>query len=274
MKNIKRLLALLMVFVLSFSLMACGSTSDEPKNTGEEQQEKKEEVELTVSAAISLQGALDKIAKDLEADENIKIVPIYDASGTLQKQIEEGGQSDVFISAGKKQVDALEEKDLIEKDSRIDLLKNKLVLVASEEQKDAVKSIDDVVNNNLKLAMGTPETVPAGQYAKDTLESLKLWDKIKDENKVFTKNVAEVRTHVANGDAAAGIIYKSDLVDGVMKGEKLTEVQVFADDLHKPIVYPAAIISASEKKDVAKTLLDYLQTDKAKAIFEEYGFVF
>lgn len=275
----KKVLSLLMVLVLSLAMVACGTNEETPdteSNTPVEDTDKdtakdnenKEEVEIFVSAAASLTEALDEISEIIKEDENIKITPTYDSSGTLQKQIEEGAPSDVFISAGQSQMDNLEEQDLIEKDSRIDLLKNKLVLLVPEDNPDDIENIQDVVDKKVQIAIAETETVPVGQYSKKALEDLGLWDKFETDNIVSAKNVSEVLTHVETGNASAGLVYSSDAV----RGEKVKEVEVFDEKLHGPIIYPAAIIEASDNKDAAKTFLDYLKQDKVKEVFKKYGF--
>lgn len=280
--SIKRVLSLLMVLVLSFSIMACGADKDadtkvesdlstdktNDKEDTDKTEEKKEEVELVISAAASLTDAMGEIAELIKEDENIIITSTFDSSGTLQKQIEEGAPADAFISAGQKQMDALEEKDLIEKDSRTDLLRNKLVLLVSEENKDEIKTIQDVIDKKVQIAIAETETVPVGQYSKKALEDLKLWDKLDTNNIISSKNVSEVLKHVEDGNVAAGLAYTSDAV----RGESVKEAQIFDEELHGPIIYPAAIVSASEEKEAAERFLDYLKTDKVKAIFEKYGF--
>ncbi len=279
--SIKRILSLLMVLVLSFSIMACGTNKDavtpdttEPtdntdnKDEADKTEDKKEEVELVISAAASLTDAMAEISELIKEDENITLTSTFDSSGTLQKQIEEGAPSDVFISAGQKQMDALEEKSLIEKDSRIDLLRNKLVLLVPEENKDGIETIQDVVDKKVQIAIAETETVPVGQYSKKALEDLKLWDKLDPNNIISSKNVSEVLKHVEDGNVAAGLVYTSDAVRGV----NVKEAQVFDEELHGPIIYPAAIVSESKEKEAAQRFLDYLKTDKVKAIFEKYGF--
>ena len=281
----KKILSLLLILVLSFSIMACGTDKEETKDTKDttntstpvEDTDKvedtgkdapKEEVELVVSAAASLTDAMGEIAELIKEDENIKLTPTFDSSGTLQKQIEEGAPADVFISAGQKQMDALEEKDLIVKDSRIDLLRNKLVLLVPEDNPDDIKNIQDVIDKKVQIAIAETETVPVGQYSKKALEDLGLWDKLETGNIIQSKNVSEVLSQVEQGNVSAGMVYTSDAV----RGEKVKEVEVFDEKLHGPIIYPAAVIEASTEKDAGKIFLDYLQTGKVKAIFEKYGF--
>lgn len=263
----KKILAIIMIFVLSFSIMACGDEKapDVGSSNGETQ---KEEVELMISAAASLTDALEEIASAIKEDENIVITPTLDSSGTLQKQIEEGAPSDVFISAGQKQMDALEGQDLIVKESRIDLLENKLVLLVPEENKDEINNIQDVVDKKVQIAIAETETVPVGQYSKKTLEALGLWDKIEEGNMIFPKNVSEVLAQVEQGNVSAGMVYTSDAV----RGNGVKEVEIFSEELAGPIIYPVAIVESSTEKDAAKIFIEYLKTDKVKAIFEKYGF--
>lgn len=273
----KKILSVLMVLVLSFSIMACGSSEKETNDQADkdleveselEDEEDAEEVEIVVSAAASLTDALGEIAELVREKENIVLTSTFDSSGTLQKQIEEGAKSDVFISAGQKQMDGLEEQDLIDQASRIDLLKNRLVLLVPEENEDEIENIQDVVDKKVQIAIAETETVPVGQYSKKALEDLKLWDKIDTENIVNSKNVSEVLKHVEDGNVSAGLVYTSDAV----RGEGVEEVEIFDEKLHGPIIYPAAIIEDSEKKDAGQIFLDFLKTDQAKEIFEKYGF--
>lgn len=272
----KRLLGLIMILVLSFSMIACSSSNKTDTSTTEtekpapavEEDVPKEQVEVVVSAAASLTDAMGEIAEMIKEDENIILVPSYGSSGALQKQIEEGAPSDVFISAGQKQMDALEEKSLISKESRVDLLENSLVLIVPEDNKDQINTIQDVVDKKVQIALAETETVPVGQYSKAALTKLGLWDKLETGNIVQSKDVSEVLTHVEQGNVSAGMVYSSDAVRGV----KVKQVQEFEENLHDPIIYPAAVVESSKQKDASKAFLDYLQTDKVKAIFEKYGF--
>lgn len=279
--SIKRILSLLMVLVLSFSIMACGADTDvktpdttEPtdntdnKDEADKNNEEKEEVELVISAAASLTDAMGEIGEMIKKDKNIVLTVNPGSSGALQKQIEEGAPSDVFISAGQKQMDELGEKDLIEKESRIDILKNQLVLIVPQDNKEGIKTIQDVVDKKVQIAIGETETVPVGQYSKKALEALKLWDKLDVANIIQSKDVREVLTHVEEGNVSAGLVYSSDAV----VGEKVEQVEVFSEDLAGPIVYPAAIVSESKEKDAGQIFLDYLKTKEVQDIFVKYGF--
>ena len=152
-----------LLFAGMLALMLCACS-----NTG------KEKEEITVLAAASMKDALEEI-KTMYPNENIVINYSYGASGTLQNQIEQGAPADIFISAADKQMDTLEEKGKIDADTRGVLLKNDLVLIAGKNN-TAIKSIDDLEKDSVKaIAVGEFASVPAGQYAKEALDSLRMW---------------------------------------------------------------------------------------------------
>lgn len=224
---------------------------------------------ITVSAAASLQKAMTEIEPAFEKEKGIKITFNFGSSGTLQKQIEQGAPTDVFISAGKSQMDALQTGNLIDKESRKNLLTNKLVLIVPNDKKDKIKTAEDLVNNAEKISIGEPKSVPAGQYALDSLTYLKLWDKLSSKV-VYAKDVEQVVTYVEKGEVTGGFVYNSDAAAAGLKNSSV--VQVMDEKSHKPIVYPEAIITSSKDKVSAKAFIDYLSTDTVKKIFEKYGF--
>lgn len=231
------------------------------------QQPEKKQKNITISAAASLQKMLTQVQTKFEKEKGIKLTFNFGSSGALQKQIEQGAPVDVFISAGKSQMDALESKDLIEKDSRKNLLGNKLLLIVSNEYKSKIKTVSDLVGMNVKISLGEPKSVPAGQYAKDSLTYLKLWDRLEGKV-VYAKDVEQVLTYVEQGEVAAGFVYNSDAIS--LKNSYIA--QVIDAKSHKPIVYPEAIISTSQEKDASKVFLDYLNTGSIRKIFTKYGF--
>lgn len=185
-----------------------------------------------------------------------------------QAQIQEGAEVDLFLSAAKKQMDELEEGDLLIEDSRVDLLGNDLVLLINDNYKDKIKSVDDLLKlEDEKIAIGDPGSVPAGKYASEALTNLGFYDKLEDKL-VLAKNVRQVVTYVDGEDAVAGFCYKSD----TLIAENSDIAEVVKSDSHKPIVYPAAIIKSTEKAEETQKLLDYLKSDEALNIFEKHGF--
>jgi molybdate transport system substrate-binding protein len=224
-------------------------------------------VELNVSAAASLTDALEEIYTEYQNMSNDVINFNFAASGTLQKQILEGAPCDLFISASKGHMDGLAEESLIVPESRKDLLGNALTLIAAAEKADIV-SVDNLTSAEIEhIAIGEPDSVPAGNYAKQTLESLGIWEAVQDKL-VFAKDVREVLNYVDTGNADCGFVYRSDAA--VMEtGVIVTDLP---EDSHSPIVYPAALIAGSEQEAAAQAFYDYLQSDYARGVFERYGF--
>ena len=262
------LLTTLMIFTIL--LTACGKDNGKKETNGAvETTEKKVEENITVAAAASLTDAFNEIKPIFKDKEGIDIDFTYGASGTLQKQIEEGAEIDLFVSASKKNMDNLLEEKLIDEDTVKDVVKNALVLIVPKDS-ELVKTTDDLnkLANDQKIAVGEPETVPAGQYAKQSLENLNLWDSL-TEKFVFGKDVRQVLSYVERSEAEAGFVYSSDTI-GV---DNVKIAETIDDSKHDPIVYPVGVTSESKKKDAAKKFLEYLNTEEAKEILVKYGFI-
>lgn len=224
--------------------------------------------ELTVSAAVSLKPALEELAKVYEADKRDKLSFNFGASGALQQQIENGAPVDVFISAASKQMDALAAKSLILNETRKILVGNKLVLVIPKGTSD-IGSFEDLKKSSVKrVAVGDYKTVPAGQYAQETLASLKLTDAV-TQKLVQGNSVRQVLTYVELKEVDAGLVYSSDAFDS-------TKVAVVATALpkwHTPIVYPIAVLKKSKSPIEAKRFVGWLASNIASDVFKKHGFI-
>jgi molybdate transport system substrate-binding protein len=235
---------------------------------------KQENAQLTVSAAASLKKALgeitplfDKVSKVSNAKSHVAIRNNFGSSGNLQQQIINGAPVDVFISAAAKQMDELQKKDLIVADSRRDLLSNRLVLIVPADKSDT-KELKDLTNANIeRIAIGDPRSVPVGEYAEQALIKLELFKDLQSKF-VLGNNVRQVLQFVESGNAQAGIVYATD----AKTSTKVKVVQVIDAKLHKPIVYPIAIIQKSSNQSSAKSYLEFLSSEPAKNVFEKYGF--
>lgn len=224
-----------------------------------------EKVELTISAAASLQDALKEIAADFEKKHpNIKITYNYGASGALQQQISHGAPVDLFFSAAEDKYDKLVKDGLINKNNGTDLVRNELVLIVPSHSD--VKGFNDLAKSE-QFSIGTPESVPAGKYAKETLENLKLWNEV-EEKVVYAKDVRQVLTYVETGNVDAGIVYKTD----AMISKKVKVAATADENTHSPIVYPVGVVKKSPHQKEAKLFYDYLQEKEILQIFKEYGF--
>lgn len=248
---------LIMMFILCIPFAGCGQKATSPP------------AEITISAAASLKDVLLEIQKNYQIKyPTVKINYNLGASGALQKQIEEGAPIDIFISAASKQMDDLEKKNLIKKDSRKNIVKNQLVLIVPKDSTLTISNFQDLRKDTIhKFAMGAPESVPAGQYTQQVLEKLKLSDEVMAKA-VLAKDVRTVLTYVETGNVEAGTVYKTDALIS-------TKVKITATaptDSHDPIVYPMAILAASKQSSVAQDFATYLAGPEAGAVFEKYGF--
>ena len=253
------------------------TTAEETTATETEAESKEEakadlgEQSILVAAAASLKNAYEDelIPMFEEQYPGVTVEGTYDSSGKLQTQIEEGLEADVFMSAATKQMKALDEEGMIASDSIVNLLENKIVLIVpagSDSKIDSFEKIGDAAS----IALGDPESVPAGQYAKEALTNLNVWDSIQDKVS-FGTNVTEVLNQVAAASADAGIVYATDAAS---KADQVTVVAEAPEgSLEKKVIYPVAVVKATTHEDAAKAFVDFLQTPEAIAVFESYGFV-
>ncbi|SEO33748.1 molybdate transport system substrate-binding protein [Paenibacillus sp. OV219] len=223
--------------------------------------------ELLVSAAASLKDSLAVIEKSYEASHpTIDLVFNLGASGTLQKQIEQGAPADLFISAGQKQMDALVKEKLISRSTT--LLYNELVMVVPTNSHKAFTTVKQLTDKDIKnIAIGQPESVPAGQYAKDTLTTRKVWDSLQSKL-IYAKDVRQVLTYVETGNVDAGFVYKTD----ALTSKKVKIALRIIPGVHKPIVYPAGIVAETKHAKEAADFYAYLQSNASDAVFAKYGF--
>lgn len=227
------------------------------------------QTELTVSAAISLKDALDE-AKQLYTKDHpeVAIAVNYGASGTLQLQIEQGAPVDVFVSAAPKQMEALEMKGLLLAGTRKDLAQNEIVLIVPRDSKLGFTSFQDLARADVKrVALGEPGSVPAGQYAKETLTSLGIYDAV-NAKAIFAKDVRQVLTYVETGNVDAGIVYATDAASS----GKVVIVATAPEKSHAPVIYAGAVIQASKNPAAARAFLDFLASAQGAAVFRKYGF--
>lgn len=252
----KSIAVLLSTTCLVLFLTGCGADAGEKESV------------ITIAAAASLKNCMDDhlIPMFREQYPDIKIQPTYDSSGKLQAQIEEGAPIDVFVSAAMKQMTQLEDKGLVARDTIFHLLENKIVLIVPANSRNGMSSFEDIITAD-SIAIGDPASVPAGQYAKEALTSLGIWDKVSSYASLGT-NVTEVLIWVAEGSAEAGIVYSTDAASN-------KNVKVIAEaplGSVSQIIYPVGIVKATKEMESAKKFVEFLKTDEALKVFESYGF--
>lgn len=228
------------------------------------------QAQVKVGAAASLANVLETLGKEWAANGGGTIVGNYAASSALARQVEQGAPIDVFLSADLEWMDFLEQKGLIEAGTRRNVAANTLVLIAPADKAETIvlsKGMDLKAKlNGGRLAVADPGAVPAGKYAKDALTALGLWDQV-SANLAPAENVRATLALVARGETPLGIVYGTD----AKVEQKVKVVAVFPADSHKPIVYPAAIIKGKATPE-ATSFLQFLQTEKARAILRDAGF--
>lgn len=276
MKFAKRIGVVVLAVCMVLSCAGCGGSSN--KGASEETTEVTTEggnSKILVAAAASLQATFDNELIPLFEKENpeITVEGTYASSGDLQHQIESGLDADVFFSAATSNMDTLAEEKLIDEDTVVDLLKNDVVLITPKDSKLGIKSFKDITKADT-IAIGDPESVPAGKYAKEILTNLGVYNEV-EKKASLGASVTEVLSWVAEGSADAGIVYATDAQTENTNGDdKEVEVVATAEDsmMQTPVVYPVGVVSASTHKDEAKAFEDFLQTDEAKVILEKAGF--
>lgn len=225
---------------------------------------------VVVFAAASLKNALDAINTSWQGDGNQPATISYAASSALAKQIEGGAPADVFISADLDWMKYLSEKKLTKPDTEVQLLGNRIVLIAPKDSTaettiepnfDLAKLLGDG-----KLAMADVKAVPAGKYGKAALEKLGVWPSV-EGNVAQAENVRAALKLVAAGEAPLGIVYQTDAT----AEPDVKVIATFPEDSHAPIIYPAGLLAESKNDDAAK-FLDYLKSAKARSLFEQQGF--
>ena len=226
---------------------------------------------LTVFAAASLKEALDAQVRSFERASGHRVVVSYAGTNALAKQIESGAPADVFVSADADWMDYVDQRKLLAPGSRVDLLRNVLVLVAPRGSNATLTlrsgfALATALRQE-KLAMANPDSVPAGKYGRSALESLGVW-KEAEPRIARAENVRAALALVSRGEAPLGIVYRTD----ALADRSVRIVDAFPASSHPPIVYPAAIVAGS-KSPGARPLLDYLASPAARGVWEQHGFV-
>ncbi|CAM4441449.1 molybdate transport system substrate-binding protein [Paenibacillus endophyticus] len=267
------ILATMLVFA------GCGAAEDmktnavsnhaQAESTAAPSEQPAESVELIISAAASMKDALTEIQKRYEANHpNIKLNFNFGASGALQQQIEQGAPADLFFSAAVKNMIALVDKQLIDSTKQINLLNNELVVVVPADAAATIENVNGLSQANVKtVAIGIPESVPAGNYAKEALTKANLWDSLQPKA-VQGKDVRQVLQYVETGNADAGFVYKTD----ALTSDKVKIAFSVDKETYPTIQYPMGIVKATKHSQEAEQLYLYLQTQEALDVFATFGF--
>jgi len=249
--------ALAFVSLLAFAALALAKDAPRP---------------ITVFAAASLKESLDVVAADWTARSGQKVVVSYAASNALARQIEQGAPADVFVSADQAWMDYLDGRKLLTPGTRMDVVRNHLVLVAPATA--TVPGVNLAKNDELlralgggRLAVAEVDSVPAGKCAREALIRMGAWS-VLSARLAQGENVRAALAFVAKGEAPLGVVYATD----ALAEPKVRVVAVFPDTMHAPIVYPAAAMAQGDSAAASKDFRAYLRSVRARAIFKRAGF--
>jgi molybdate transport system substrate-binding protein len=227
--------------------------------------------DTTVFAAASLKTALDEINRSWSKQNSGKVVVSYAASSALARQIERGAPADIFVSADLEWMDYLAQRQLLNAESRVSLLRNELVMIAPAAAKISIElkkglQLGQLLGND-RLSMADPDSVPAGKYGKAALEALGLWPQVSTKI-IRADNVRTALNFVARGETPLGIVYRTDAAAEA----KVRVVATFPSGSHPPIVYPAALLAGSKNAEAA-AFFSWLKSNAATGIFRKHGFL-
>jgi molybdate transport system substrate-binding protein len=231
--------------------------------------EREQAADVLVFAAASLQTVLDELAAPAQKATGARMRMSYAASSALARQIENGAPAGLFISADLDWMDYLSERRLVRNESRVNLLGNRLVLIAPKSRPVTLSIATGfplaATLGQDRLALADPAAVPAGKYAREALTKLGVWDSV-SRKIAAAENVRAALLLVSRGESPLGIVYRTD----ALADPGVTIVDTFPETTHSPIVYPAALTTAASGS--AGKLLDFLKTPEARAVFDRNGF--
>jgi molybdate transport system substrate-binding protein len=227
--------------------------------------------EVVFSVAISMKDAMEELGRGFSARRpGVVLRYNFGSSGELQKQIEAGAPVDLFISAAQRQMDELQQKNLIVVASRRNFARNVLTVIKAAHSPLDLSKASDLVDARVgRIVIGNPKTVPVGQYSEESLKAMSVWERVQPKL-VLAENVRQALDYVARGEVDAGFVYTTDAA--IRKG---TVVEAFrpAEDTYRPVVYPAAVVAASRHRAVAQAFIDVLGGREGQAVLARFGFL-
>jgi molybdate transport system substrate-binding protein len=226
--------------------------------------------DVTLSVAVSLKEVTEELGRAfMAARPGVTLRYNFGASGELQKQIEAGAPVDVFLSAAQRQMDDLEKQNLIVPASRRAFARNALVVVKPADSRIDITKPGDLLEARVgRIVIGNPKTVPAGQYAEESLRALGLWDRLRPKL-IFSENVRQALDYVARGEVDAGFVYSTDAAS---RAQGVKEAFRPPDDSYRPVIYPGAVVAASKQAALAQAFLDLLGGAEGRTVLSRFGF--
>lgn len=222
---------------------------------------------ITVSAAASLVDALEEVTERFNEEySEVEVDFNFGGSGALMQQIVQGAPADLFFSANESHFEAVVDEGYIDEENTVDLLRNEIVLVIPEGS-DTVTSFDDLENAD-QIAIGNPESVPAGEYSMEVFENMDIIEDI-EAKFVFATDVRQVLNYVETENVDAGIVYHTD----ALTSDGIEVVDAAPEDTHSPVVYPLGTLNDTDNPEAQRAFYEFVQSEEAGEIFNEYGFI-
>jgi len=227
--------------------------------------------EVTLSVAISMKEVVEELGRRfMAARPGVTLRYNLGSSGELQKQIEAGAPIDLFISAAPRHMDELEKKGLVLAATRRVFARNVLTVVKPADSRiDLTKPSDLLDPRVTKIVIGSPKTVPVGQYAEESLRALGLWERLQAKL-VFAENVRQALDYVARGEVDAGFVYTTD---AATRAKQVKEAFRPAEDTYRPILYPVAVVAGAKHSAIAEAYVDLLLSRDGQAVLARFGFL-
>ena len=227
--------------------------------------------EVIFSTAISMKDAVEELGRSFAAARpGLSLRYNFGSSGELQKQIEAGAPIDLFISAAQRQMDELQQKNLIVVASRRNFARNVLTVIKPSDSKLDLSKASDLLDPRIgKIVIGNPKTVPVGQYSEESLKALGLWERVQPKL-VLAENVRQALDYVARGEVDAGFAYTTD---AAIRRGPVVEAFRPAEDTYRPVIYPVAIVAGSKHQPVAQAFIDLLVGREGQSVLARFGFL-
>jgi molybdate transport system substrate-binding protein len=227
--------------------------------------------EVTLSVAISMKDVVEELGRRfMAARPGVTLRYNLGSSGELQKQIEAGAPVDLFISAAPRQMDELDKKGLIVAASRRVFARNVLTVVKPADSRIDITKPPDLLDARVtKIVIGSPKTVPVGQYAEESLRALGLWERLQPKL-VFAENVRQALDYVARGEVDAGFVYTTD---AAARARQVKEAFRPPEDTYRPILYPVALVAGARQPAIAQAYVDLLLSRDGQAVLARFGFL-
>jgi molybdate transport system substrate-binding protein len=224
--------------------------------------------EITVSVAISMKEAVEEVGRRFaETRPGVTLRYNFGSSGELAKQIEAGAPVDLFVSAAQREMDDLERKSLTVGPTRRAFARNVLTVVKPADSRLDLAKPSDLLRVG-RIVIGNPKTVPAGQYAEESLRHLGLWARLQSRL-VFAENVRQALEYVARGEVDAGFVY---VTDAAVRADRVTEAFRPPEDTYRPVIYPVAVVATSRHQGLGAAFIDLLVGPEGRAVLGRRGF--